>query len=100
MVDLKDGYGTRTLTIPEAAAYLNRSRNSVRRLIEEKQFKAWRIRGRYVIDKTSFLRFCEEQEAIPADDEALQARAAARRREEIESVQGELAVRQLSLLNE
>jgi excisionase family DNA binding protein len=80
--DFKYGLSTETLSIQEAAAYLNISAETVRRLLQDGQLEGFRLsRAKVRIYKASLSRYVEEQQAVPVYDELAQSRLHARRQE-------------------
>lgn len=80
--DFKHGLSTETLSVPDAAAYVNVSAETVRRLLQEGQIEGFRLsRAKVRIFKASVSRYLEEQQAVPVYDEQAQSRLHARRQQ-------------------
>ncbi|HUJ77003.1 MAG TPA: helix-turn-helix domain-containing protein [bacterium] len=81
-LDVKQGVGALTLSVPDAAAFLNVSRETVRNLLQEGQLEGYRLgKRKIVVLKQSLQRYLEEQRAVPAYDERAQARLREQRRQ-------------------
>ncbi len=70
------------VTTGAAAGLLGVGASTVRRLIDDGQLEAHRVRSAIRITRASVARYLDEQRAIPVFDRELQAQAAERRRAE------------------
>lgn len=78
--DFKQGLSIETLSVPDAAAYLAVSVETVRRLLLEGQIQGFRLsRAKVRIFKSSVSRYLEEQQTVPVYDLQAQSRLHARR---------------------
>lgn len=99
-MDFKQGLGATTLSVPEVAAFFNKSEKFVYDLIEAGDVRAFKIRGRWEVDRTSVERLVKEQQAIPPGDHRLEKEVRDRRRERNLAGKSRQAVEQISLLAE
>ena len=99
-MDFKKGLGATTLSVPEVAAFLNKSEKFVYDMIEEGDVRAFKIRGRWEIDRASVEWLLKEQQAIPPGDHELEREVRERRHERNLAGKNRQAVEQISLLPE
>ena len=88
MLDFRQGLGAQTMTITEAAAYLNKHPGTIRRWVKDQQLFAFKVGNVWHIDKQSLAAFISEQKAIPVFDVDLQRQAKEARAKRIAKQQG------------
>lgn len=80
--DFKQGLSTDTLSVPETAAYLNVSVETVRRLMLEGQIYGFRLSRKKVrLYKASVVQYLDEQQSAPAYDYRAQRKLRDKRRQ-------------------
>ncbi len=81
--DFKHGLSTDTLSIPDAAAFLDVSPETVRRLLMDEQLGGFRLgRAKVRIFRASVIRYLEQQQATPLYDAKAQQQLRLKRRQE------------------
>lgn len=88
------------MSVPEVAAYINGTEQWVRKLIADHQLKAFRIRGKWYVDKESVELLVAEQKAADGNDTELQSQLAERRRKRNEVEPGRATYDQVPLFTE
>ncbi len=79
-MDLKQGIGGQTITVPEAAAYLHLSRETVRLLLHDGQIRGFRLgRKKILVYRESLETYLHEQQITPVYDLRTQKRNQAAR---------------------
>jgi len=92
--NFKQGLSTETLTVPETAAYLNLSVETVRRLLLDGQIYGFRLgRGKVHILRDSVTKYLDEQQTLPVYDYAAQRRMQQLRRQRLKQLTREAAAR-------